>query len=67
MIEIKEEYFDKKVSVKCKDGITVTGVLADWTSAAANEPDPESITVDRPGGYPVEIYVKDIETLTLSK
>lgn len=54
---------DKKIKVSCIDGSIVEGVWMDWTSALDNEPDGESITVERPSGTQIEIFVDEIKDI----
>lgn len=59
-----ENLLDKKVTVTCTDGTTFTGIWSDWSSAADNEPDPESIILDRANGAgPVELFVNEIASI----
>lgn len=65
MIDLKEYWHlnGRKVVVICTDGYEIIGSWIDWTSAVDNEPDPESITVRRADGAPVEIFVHEIESI----
>lgn len=67
MIDVKEyaNWIGRKITVTCMDGDYVVGKWIDWTSELDNEPDPESITVRRFDGAPVEVYVHDIQTIEL--
>ena len=55
--------FDKQIKVTCTDGQIVTGEFRDWTSSQDNEPDPESITVSKPWGEQIEIYIDEIQSI----
>lgn len=55
---------DKKVTVTCTDKTSFTGVWSDWSSAVDNDPDPESIILDRANGAgPVELFIDEIESI----
>lgn len=65
MIDISkyESLLDENIKVFCNDGQVVIGEWTDWTSAADNEPDPESITLETSNNGLVEIYVLDIKQI----
>ena len=65
MIDLKKYWHlnNKQVTVVCIDGDSITGEWIDWTSEQDNEPDPESITVIRSDGAPIEIYINEIKEI----
>ena len=65
--ELYGMFIDKKINVVCTDGDVLTGVWIDHTSELDNEPDGESITIERADGALIEIYVAEIERIELAK
>ena len=65
MIDLKEYWplNGKRIKVTCTDGQVITGEWIDWTSELDNEPDPESITVEKPWGEQIEIYICEIASI----
>lgn len=53
---------DERVRVTCIDGTAVVGIWDGWTSAQDNEPDEESILIDRSPGL-TEIYISEIKSI----
>jgi hypothetical protein len=64
---IKQEHFGKTLTVNCKNGQRVFGMLFDLTSEYDNEPDGESITLKTTEPSLIEIYTDDIESIEVSK
>jgi len=56
--EFYKEHAGKRVSVEMTDGEIFSGELFAYTSAEDNEPDPESIVVDR-----TELFVIEIKSI----
>lgn len=65
MIDLKKHWplNGQEIAVTCTDGQVITGKWIDWTSEQDNEPDPESITVEKPWGEQIEIYVNEIKAI----
>lgn len=59
--------FDKQIKVTCTDEQMFFGKFTDWTSSQDNEPDPESITVSKPWGEQIEIYIDEIKSIEAVK
>lgn len=62
-ISTYKELLNKRIKVTCIDGDVLTGEWIDWTSERDNEPDPESIGIQLNEGYPIEIFVNEIEKI----
>ena len=62
MLNIKKysQLQDKKTKIICNNRQTFIAKLIDSTTAQDNEPDPESITIEKPWGAQIEIFVRDI-------
>lgn len=54
---------DENIKIICNNRQTFIGKWIDWTSAQDNEPDPESITIEKPWGAQIEIFVRDIREI----
>ena len=54
---------NKNIKVVCLDGTAVEGVWTNWVSEQDNEPDGESIMIDKADGSIEEIYVDEIERI----
>lgn len=52
-----------QVAVTCANGSTVIGQWTNYTSALDNEPDPESITIEKPWGAGIEIFIHEIKDI----
>ncbi len=65
MIDLRKYWHmnGKQIIVTCTDGQSISGLWMDWTSAQDNEPDPESITVKKPWGEQIEIYINEIKEI----
>jgi len=53
------------VRVTCTDGEEIEGIIIDWTSAANNEPDGESLTLMTKDCPCLEVYFEEIEDIKL--
>lgn len=53
---------DEQVKVTCIDGETINGVWEGWTSAQDNEPEEESILINRPPEL-IEICASEIKSI----
>ena len=56
------ELLGHDVRIECDNGLIVEGFVHMYTSAADNDPEPESITVDN-----YELYASDIKGLEIIK
>lgn len=65
MIDLKKYWYlnGENVVVTCTDNSTITGQWTNWTSALDNEPDPESITIEKPWGEGIEIFIHEIKDI----
>lgn len=65
MIDLRDyaNLLDEQIKVTCTDGQVLIGEWIDWTSALDNEPAPESITVEKPWGEQIEIYINEIQAI----
>lgn len=57
------DLIEENIKIICSDGQIISGVWIDSTSEADNEPDGESITIEKPTGELVEIFVSDIKSI----
>ena len=55
--------YDKMVKVVCVDGQIFVGELSNHTSSFDNDLEGESITIDTPDGFIIEIYVDEIVSI----
>lgn len=67
MISKYESLLDENIKVICNDGQVAIGEWTDWTSAADNEPDPESIILETSNSDLIEIFVSDIKQIEKCK
>lgn len=68
MIDLKKYWHlnGEQVRVTCADGQVIIGRWIDWTSAQDNDPNPESMTILRSDGAPIEIYIPEIRDVRIA-
>lgn len=58
-----KDLLDEQINIICTDGQIISGEWINWTSELDNEPDPESITILKPNGSLIEIYIHEIKEI----